>query len=228
MSKPALKIAAIYAVIGALWIMLSDQFVAFIAPNADAIVALSTAKGWLYILVTAYLLYVLIKKDIAQFQGINEGLEASEEKLKMRIEEMQTAEKLQSALYRISDKASSSHSLEDLYQFVHEVVSEFIPADDVNIVLYEDQEEQIRFVYRSVGHDGMPLVRTVDQGLTEYVIRTGKPVLADSEVLAGLAQRGEAVMVGAATDWLGVPLKTANDIILGVMVVKNEARGGSC
>jgi HD-GYP domain-containing protein (c-di-GMP phosphodiesterase class II) len=57
--------------------------------------------------------------------------------------------------------------------------------------------------------------------LTEYVLRTGKALLASPEVFDVLVEQGEVESVGAPSiDWLGVPLKVENRII-GVMAVQS-------
>ena len=58
----AVRIAGIYLLIGALWILLSDKVATEIAPDQAALSRISTYKGWGYILVTALLLYMLIRR----------------------------------------------------------------------------------------------------------------------------------------------------------------------
>jgi light-regulated signal transduction histidine kinase (bacteriophytochrome) len=58
------------------------------------------------------------------------------------------------------------------------------------------------------------------KGMTEYVLRTGKPLLASSEVCEELERKGEIVIIGTkSVDWLGVPLKTG-DTAFGVVAVQ--------
>jgi PAS domain S-box-containing protein/putative nucleotidyltransferase with HDIG domain len=58
----AFRIAAIYAIVGALWILLSDKIVYSLAPNQETASTLATYKGWAFVFVTAYLLYWERKK----------------------------------------------------------------------------------------------------------------------------------------------------------------------
>lgn len=80
----ALKITSIYFLIGSLWIIMSDKIVDALFTNRDAIVIASIAKGWLYVFVTAALLYHLISKEIQKVvdsrkktEQINKELENS-------------------------------------------------------------------------------------------------------------------------------------------------------
>ena len=54
-------IAAIYAIIGALWILFSDRILVEFVRDPEQIAILSTYKGWCYVLVTATLLYLMIR-----------------------------------------------------------------------------------------------------------------------------------------------------------------------
>ena len=59
----ALKISLIYALIGGLWILLSDQAAAILFTNPDQLSIVQTYKGWFYVIVTAFILFILIKNE---------------------------------------------------------------------------------------------------------------------------------------------------------------------
>ncbi|MBN2713820.1 MAG: PAS domain S-box protein [Planctomycetes bacterium] len=56
------SIAGIYAVVGFVWIWYSDRLVELIASNQDYLSHLQTYKGSFYVIMTALLLYLLLKK----------------------------------------------------------------------------------------------------------------------------------------------------------------------
>ena len=58
----ALEIAGIYLILGALWILFSDRIAARVALSTEALTAISLYKGWAYVLLTAILLYALIRR----------------------------------------------------------------------------------------------------------------------------------------------------------------------
>ena len=66
----AIKIAVIYAAFGCLWILLSDKILLLLAQDANIIIRIQTYKGWFYVLVTAVLVYGLIKKFLRSQQQI--------------------------------------------------------------------------------------------------------------------------------------------------------------
>lgn len=59
---PALTIAFIYAAFAALWILLSDKAVAWLFTDPTSILMASTLKGWLFVAVTTFLLYALMRR----------------------------------------------------------------------------------------------------------------------------------------------------------------------
>lgn len=63
-----LKITLIYALIGGLWIIFSDRWAAALVTNPVALTEIQTYKGWFYIMATALLLYLLIKRDMTALQ----------------------------------------------------------------------------------------------------------------------------------------------------------------
>jgi hypothetical protein len=60
------KIAAIYAVLGALWIFFSDRVAAILSSTPEALTQISIIKGWLYVLLTTLLLYNLVSRGMKE------------------------------------------------------------------------------------------------------------------------------------------------------------------
>ncbi|GAM08990.1 blue-light-activated protein [Geobacter sp. OR-1] len=61
-SRPALRIVCIYAVVAGLWILLSDRLLTLMVKDQELITLIATIKGWLFVIVTATLLYGLISR----------------------------------------------------------------------------------------------------------------------------------------------------------------------
>ena len=78
-----IKIVAVYFIISVLWILLSDWMLELIGVNLNTVTYLSIIKGWLFVLVTAILLYKIIKKDISKYAEINEKLEQQQKLYKL-------------------------------------------------------------------------------------------------------------------------------------------------
>ena len=62
-TSSALKISLIYALIGGLWILLSDQAVSILFTDPAQFSIVQTYKGWFYVIVTAFILFILIKNE---------------------------------------------------------------------------------------------------------------------------------------------------------------------
>lgn len=56
----ALRIVIIYAIFSCLWVLFSDAIVALLVQEPEIITLVSTLKGWLFVAVTALLLYLLV------------------------------------------------------------------------------------------------------------------------------------------------------------------------
>jgi hypothetical protein len=54
-------IVFIYMFVGVLWILVSDRIVALISNDPDTITHFQTYKGWFYVMVTALMLYGLVR-----------------------------------------------------------------------------------------------------------------------------------------------------------------------
>ncbi len=57
-----IRIAGIYLVLGIIWILFSDQIAAKLAPNPATLTQISIYKGWGYVIVTALLLHLLVRR----------------------------------------------------------------------------------------------------------------------------------------------------------------------
>ena len=76
---PPVRITLIYVVVGALWILFSDELVAHLAGNLATATAVSILKGLFYVLFTAALLFTLIERHTAALVRSAQALGQSEE-----------------------------------------------------------------------------------------------------------------------------------------------------
>ncbi len=130
-------------------------------------------------------------------------------------------EKLQDAIYRISQAADHAQSLDSLYPSIHAIIQEVMVADNFYIALFDEKNGLLSFPYSVDERDPHFPPRKPAKGLTEYILRTGRTVLCDEALYQGLIQRAEIELVGAHSPiWLGVPLIVEGKVI-GVMVVQD-------
>jgi PAS domain S-box-containing protein len=139
------------------------------------------------------------------------------------ISEQKRAEALNSALYRITQQANSIEDLQQFYAAVHGIVGELMYARNLYVAVYDPLTQLLSFPYFEDEEDARPAPKKLGKGLTEYVLRTGEPLLCTPEVFDVLVRQGEVELIGAASlDWLGVPLKTGNNTF-GVLVAQSYA-----
>lgn len=147
------------------------------------------------------------------------------------ITERKRAEKLQSALYRISEAANSASDLSTLFTSVHQIVSELLPARNFYLALCDPAQTTISFPYFVDEHDQAmsPQIfgpRPFRQGITEFLIHSGSTLLLSGSTLLEIAAHGEISIIGTVPNfWLGAALRTADGHTIGAVAVQSYAQG---
>src|SRR5579859_3678551 len=140
------------------------------------------------------------------------------------ISDRKRVEALSSALYRVAEKSSSAHDLQQFFAAVHSIVDELMYARNFYIALYDSATDLLTFPYFVDEQDAAPGPKKPGRGLTDYLIRTGEPLLATPEVLQAMEERGEVARNGSRSlDWMGVPLKV-NNHTFGALVVQTYSK----
>ncbi|MFA4924956.1 MAG: PAS domain S-box protein, partial [Ignavibacteriaceae bacterium] len=141
------------------------------------------------------------------------------------ISERKNSEKLQAAVFKITEAASTASDLAALYNTIHESVKTLMPAINFYIALYDEKKNEVSFPYFVDEFDETPTTRPPKRGLTEYVLRTKSPLLATPDKLQEIEDAGEVEKIGTnSIDWLGVPL-FIQDKVIGVLVVQSYSPG---
>lgn len=144
--------------------------------------------------------------------------------LRQEIEERQRAQRLLAAQFRIAELSTSADSMDAFYAQVHAVVGELLYARNFFIALLSADGAALEFPYSVDERDPPRPRRMLGRGLTEYVLRTGQPLLVDQAAHDALMSAGEVVTSGAPSEWwLGVPL-LQDDRTIGVLAVQSYSR----
>ncbi|MDI6812302.1 MAG: EAL domain-containing protein [Desulfitobacteriaceae bacterium] len=119
------RITLLYLLFGAGWILASDHILNFLIPNREIFLSIQTIKGWLFVLLTAMLLYHLIEHgmvvlrlseqelqtNLADLEATHEELVAAEEELSQQFEAIQATE---ARFRRIYEGVSSGVLIQNL------------------------------------------------------------------------------------------------------------------
>jgi len=139
------------------------------------------------------------------------------------ITERKQSEKLQQVLYNISQAANSAISLDQLYPIIHNELSRIIDTTNFYIALVDEKENKIFFPYNIDNAKPIHLPRTINHNsLIAYVIRTGKSIFVNQEIIKGKKFMMEfKEWFGILRKvWLGVPLKI-EDRVIGAMAIQS-------
>jgi PAS domain S-box-containing protein len=146
--------------------------------------------------------------------------------------ERRRKEKIQKAIYQISEAIHTAGDLDSLYKQIHTTVKELMPADNFFLALHDPASDMHHFVYHVDEVDQRPPPRKLKYGMSAYVLQTGKPLLADRTAMLQRQLKGTPPPLPAGENgwyvesgtpsaiWLGVPL-VVNGKALGVMVVQD-------
>jgi len=145
--------------------------------------------------------------------------------LQREIDERQRSEHLQAMLYRIAALSTMGIDSHEFYGLIHRAVGELLEARNFYIALLSADGRQLEFPYSVDDIDRHRPTRPLAQGLSEYVIRHGRPLLADAATVRELTAAGElapglAALGAPARLWLGVPLMTGGEAI-GLVAVQS-------
>ena len=141
--------------------------------------------------------------------------------LQAEVLERQRSQELQRTLFRIAELSMTSDSLERFYAEIHKVVGGLLYARNFYIAMLSADATMLEFAYSVDERDIVRKPRRIAAGLTEYVLRSGKPLLADRPRISQLEHAGKVISHGAlAHCWLGVPLLHEEKVV-GVIAVQS-------
>ena len=134
-----------------------------------------------------------------------------------------SSEHLRTALYKISDAASSTLDLRGLFRLIQEVVAEIVPEKRVYIALYDETKKTIEIADFAEAY--RPDEELSVEELIDQVIRSGDRVVIYRQKTKGKAlQRPDQANISAA-EHLAIPLRSPDGEMLGALVVQADTHG---
>ncbi|HEX2061999.1 MAG TPA: PAS domain S-box protein, partial [Thermoanaerobaculia bacterium] len=137
------------------------------------------------------------------------------------------AEKLQSALFRIAQISRESESVDAFYAAVHGIVGELMDAKNFYVAEYDAENDRLTFPYFVDQFDQRMEWINPGRGLTAYVLRSGKPLLATPAEFERLQREGEVESIGTpSVDWMGAPLHIGGKVwgVIGMQTYDESTR----
>ena len=170
---------------------------------------------------------------------------SDDQQLEETIEELRRAERVQKALYRISDLAGAALEKDEILKRLHRIIADLMFAENFYIFLYNAKQDTVRFRYFADSatqtqdvsphldipelvddftQSDIPL-KNIEHSLTWYVIRLGRPLRGSlNEIEKTLP--GPLKSLGAKSrDWLGVPMLDGTKVE-GLLVVQSYEQEG--
>ena len=140
------------------------------------------------------------------------------------VKEQKQAERGQQVLLNLAQAVSTITNLEELLAYIHNQLGTLIDTTNFYVALYDAVTKQYSFPYWADEYDTKSEQwepQPLPQSFTDYVRRTGEPLLANWDVHHQLAEQGEITLIDAPSElWLGAPLRTSEGII-GVIVLQS-------
>lgn len=181
--------------------------------GAHTVIALDRVRG-------RELLESTVKERTQQLLQINDSLQ---KEIKDRIH----GEKLQAALYKISELTASSQDMQTFYKAIHKVLCDLMAAENCYIALLDADKTKLTFPFYIDHYSPAASDRPIGRGFTEYVIRCAEARLINTAQAQALEQQGEIrrglngseQLSQYSNSWLGAPLMIENNVI-GVIAVQ--------
>jgi len=142
------------------------------------------------------------------------GRPRAEELLALRAAALAALNETGQALSRLAEPA-------EILERIYAAMGRVLDNRNTYIALVDDARQQLTFpIYAIDGARRSPAGRPFGNALTEYIIRTGRPLLVPREVSAELRRLGVDPVGREARSFLGVPM-IAGDRVLGVIAVQD-------
>jgi len=136
------------------------------------------------------------------------------------ITERTRLDKLNGVILRITKATNMTRDLPELLKTTRTYLHEVIDTTNFYVGLYDGSTDTITEIYSEDEYDkftSYPAGKT----RTAYVIKIGKSLFADEEVIAQLEKAGKIESFGTRSElWLGVPLRVKDEVI-GALAVQS-------
>ncbi len=129
--------------------------------------------------------------------------------------------KVQQVISNILQASNNDSKLEDFFSYIRTEISKLMKAENFYIALYDKNTGIISFPYTVDKYDPKFPPKKFGNGLTEYVLTSGKSALINKAKDNELVGQKKTEIIGTQSAiWLGIPLKIG-DFTIGVLAVQD-------
>lgn len=138
------------------------------------------------------------------------------------ITERKRTEKIHAVLYRITEAAIQASNLKEMLEKIREILNHLIDTTYFYVALHDEESDRYVFPYHTDPHgDEYFQPRHLRKTITDYVKKSGQPLMADRNVFRRLERKGELELIPQIPAiWLGAPLRTGKGVI-GVVALQS-------
>ncbi|MCF6247632.1 MAG: GAF domain-containing protein [Desulfobacula sp.] len=166
--------------------------------------------------------YLFDQRDVDIFSSVSEQVALAIDR-KRSTEEVAQNEILTRTLFKISNAVNTTLNLNDLYRSIHHSLGDVIDVTNFAIGIYDRKRDTISYPYYidETGDVYSEIQNVSTSGiLASEVINLAQPFFITKDEIKKRAEKMNFDLVGGLSEqWLGVPLKTQNEVI-GVIVVQ--------
>jgi PAS domain S-box-containing protein len=141
------------------------------------------------------------------------------------ITERKRTEKIHAILYRITEAAIQASNLREMLEGIRGILAEVIDTTYFYVALHDEENDRYAFPYHADPYgDEYFQPGHLRKTITDYVRKSGQPLMADRRVFKRLEGEGELELIPQTPDiWLGAPLRTGKGVI-GVVALQSFER----
>jgi PAS domain S-box-containing protein len=178
---------------------------------------------------TAYRLTIIAKDgrrvtlEINSRVAFREGKPIGIQGIARDITARERLEKERQTISEVTESVGLTSNLDELLRLIHQSLQNVVFAENCYVALYDKKTSLFTMEFFVDQFDSAPPPSKLAKTRTDYVLRTGQPVLMTDELFKQLVESGEVASVGTPpAAWLGIPLRTPSGV-MGVLVVQHYA-----
>lgn len=171
-----------YALIGVLWILLSDKALAWLVHDSLLFAQLSIVKGWGFVAVTALLLYSALRKQLLRLHKEAIGRRIAEETLRQRERHLQQTGSMAKIGGWEYDIASREVTWTEEVAKIYDVEPDYKPTLEYAVGVYHgESRERLDAALQAASTSGAPydleLELITEKGNHKWVRTIGRPAI---------------------------------------------------